>query len=454
MRAFATARVVAALLFGALIGSVIGVGVGDASAGGAVTLVSPKGGKTISGIATIVLNLGSKTGWCNLYLDGVYRGSTPPDSLKWDTTAVSNGAHVLMAAAFDRGGKKIGTSFSKVKVANGSAPPPPPGGGGGSGSSAVSISSPSNGDNVSGSVNVTVAPGSGVSWINTYIDGSYLSSTPPTTYSWDSTSVNNGSHTISAKAFDSSGALAGSASASVNVSNTGSTGVSHFDTQPPGSSLPSGATCASEVRRNPNFEPRPDNNPANHTTPSDDLSNMRTTSNNGGAPSGAFDRVDGNFTGTTDEILQWGACKWGFDEDLVRAIAANETWWRQPAHGDFTTNTSLCPSGANYHDGGCDLTYGILQIKSTDFSGTFPDSQNSTAFTVDYKLAYQRACFEGRIGYLSNRSSDYPSSDQNDMLWGCVDQWYTGTWWNGSDDKYLSETRSELAQKPWLRSDF
>ena len=42
-------------------------------------------------------------------------------------------------------------------------------------------------------------------------------------------------------------------------------------------------------------------------------------------------RVDGNFTGTTDEILQWGACKWGFDEDLVRAIAATETWWKQPA---------------------------------------------------------------------------------------------------------------------------
>ena len=448
MRGFRKEKIGAAVMITVLVLVALAI---DSWAGG-VSISSPRSGATVSGIAKVLLDKGSKTGWCNLYLDGVYRGSTPPDSFRWDTTVVSNGRHVLSATAYDPRGKKIGSSFSRVKVANGSG-----GGGkkgGGSTSSAVSISAPSEGSTVSGSVSVTVTRGSGTSWINTYVDGTYLSSTPPDTSNWDSTSVNNGAHTISAKAFDSSGALAGSASADVSVSNSGSSGVSHFYTQPPGSSLPSGSTCASEVRRNPNFEPRPDNNQANQTTPSDDLSYMRTTSNNGGAPPGTFDRVDGNFTGTTDEIIQWGACKWGFDEDLVRAIAANESWWHQPRHNDFTTDTSRCPSGGAYHDGGCDVTYGLLQIKSTDFSGTFPDSWNSTAFNVDYKLAYQRACFEGKISYLSQRSSDYPSSDQNDMLWGCVDQWYSGTWWNGTDDAYLKETRSELAQKPWLRSDF
>ena len=33
-------------------------------------------------------------------------------------------------------------------------------------------------------------------------------------------------------------------------------------------------------------------------------------------------RVTGNFSGSTDEILQWAACKWGVDEDMVRAQAA------------------------------------------------------------------------------------------------------------------------------------
>ena len=82
-----------------------------------------------------------------------------------------------------------------------------------------------------------------------------------------------------------------------------------------------------------------------------------------------FNRVDGNFTGTTDEILQWGACKWGFDEDLVRAFAANESWWRQSAAGDLVSNTSVCPSGATYSNGDCALSYGIMQIKSTDYRG-------------------------------------------------------------------------------------
>ena len=82
-----------------------------------------------------------------------------------------------------------------------------------------------------------------------------------------------------------------------------------------------------------------------------------------------------------------------------------------------------------------------MQIKSTDFAGTFPYSSTSTAFNIDYKLAYQRACFEGKVSYLSQRSSNYPNGDENNMLWGCVDQWYTGTWWNGSDDSYISETK-------------
>jgi hypothetical protein len=69
-------------------------------------------------------------------------------------------------------------------------------------------------------------------------------------------------------------------------------------------------------------------------------------------------------------------------------------------------------------------------------------------------LAYQRACFEGKIPYLSQRSSNYPNGDENNMLWGCVDQWYSGTWWNGTNDAYVNETQSEMASKPWLQPGF
>ena len=78
----------------------------------------------------------------------------------------------------------------------------------------------------------------------------------------------------------------------------------------------------------------------------------------------------------------------------------------------------------------------------------------STAFAVDYKLAYQRACFEGQISYLSERSSNYPSGSADDMLWGCVDQWLTGTWWSGSDDSYISDIKGFMSSKIWLDPSF
>ncbi len=412
--------------------------------GGAVSFTSPANGTTVSGNVTINLATGPSTAWANVYLNGVYQNSTPPSYFYWNTSGLSNGQYQLSATAFDSQGKNLGSSQSSVSVANGGASS--------NSSSAVSLTSPANGSTITGNVNIVAVAGSGVGWVNFYVDGSYLSSSPPLNLNWNSGTVGNGSHTISAEAFNSSSASMGSASAVVNVENSGVTPSSHFSTLPPGSSLPTGAACASAVPDS-SFEPRPQNYTANHTVPSSsNLTAMRAS--NTGAMATYFNRVDGNFTGTTDEILQWGACKWGFDEDLVRALAANESWWRQSAAGDIVSNTSLCPSGATYSSGGCALSYGIMQIKSTDYPGTFPYSSNSTAFNVDYKLAYQRACFEGKVGYLSQRSSNYPNGDENNMLWGCVDQWYTGSWWNGSDDSYITETKGEMTNKPWLLPGF
>ena len=103
-----------------------------------------------------------------------------------------------------------------------------------------------------------------------------------------------------------------------------------FGTLAPGSSLPSGDDCAGRVRRT-GWEPRPENADANSTA---GFSGVRID-----GASGAFNaryawRIDGNFTGTTDEIIQWAACKWGFDEDTVRAQAVQESYWRQDGLGD------------------------------------------------------------------------------------------------------------------------
>lgn len=44
--------------------------------------------------------------------------------------------------------------------------------------------------------------------------------------------------------------------------------------------------------------------------------------------------VDGQFTGTTDEIIQCAACKWGYPAELARAQAVEESNWDQSTVGD------------------------------------------------------------------------------------------------------------------------
>ena len=114
----------------------------------------------------------------------------------------------------------------------------------------------------------------------------------------------------------------------------------YFGTLPPDFALPSGTTCAALVRR---F--------GVGTAPGQPYCQSQARPDNGVIIDGAnsdFNRtyaasVTGNFTGTTDEILQWGACKWGLDEDVTRARAVQESWWRQSQLGDKTDNPVPAP---------------------------------------------------------------------------------------------------------------
>ena len=60
--------------------------------------------------------------------------------------------------------------------------------------------------------------------------------------------------------------------------------------------------------------------------------------------SGWYARVTGNFTGTTDQIIQWAACKWGIDEDIVRAQAAKESGWHQTRRRRLARRASAPPA--------------------------------------------------------------------------------------------------------------
>src|SRR5438105_9265166 len=96
------------------------------------------------------------------------------------------------------------------------------------------IISPADGATVLGQVSVSTSPSY---WTDLYIDGDYLTSGPPFTSSWDSTSVADGAHTISVMGFDTSGTPSSYASVNVAVANDSGLGVMHINSPGNGSSV-------------------------------------------------------------------------------------------------------------------------------------------------------------------------------------------------------------------------
>lgn len=102
------------------------------------------------------------------------------------------------------------------------------GGGGGTGDTTpptVNLTAPANGATVSGTVTLTASASDavGVTRVEFYVDGALAGSdsAAPFELAWSSTSVANGSHSLSAKAFDAAGNSATDADTSVTVSNSG-----------------------------------------------------------------------------------------------------------------------------------------------------------------------------------------------------------------------------------------
>ncbi|MBF6568292.1 MAG: DUF1929 domain-containing protein [Candidatus Binataceae bacterium] len=183
----------------------------------AIAITAPGAGASVSGNVTITTQVSSSVSWINVYIDGNYFASSPPYTFTWNSTTVPNGSHTISASAYNSSGGKIGSAAVSVNVTNGSSTPTPtatptP-------SSVVAITAPAGGASVSGTVTIATQFASSVTWINVYIDGNYFASSPPSTFTWNSTTVPNGSHTISATAFNSSDAKIGSASVSVSVTN-------------------------------------------------------------------------------------------------------------------------------------------------------------------------------------------------------------------------------------------
>jgi hypothetical protein len=194
--------------------------------------------------------------------------------------------------------------------------------------------------------------------------------------------------------------------------------------------------AAAQVQRT-GWEPRPENTDENNRTPTRrELRAFFARNKTWGSCHRRLQRrITGDFTGTTDEILQWAAHKWGFEVDLVRAVAITESFWRMSFVGDRGDS------------------FGIVQVRRSAHRGTFPIARRSTAFNVDYWGAHIRQYLDGCASWMRHRRhgrGEYRSGD----LWGSIGAWYCGCWRVGNAFSYIGRVKRAMATRPWEGPDF
>jgi hypothetical protein len=220
----------------------------------------------------------------------------------------------------------------------------------------------------------------------------------------------------------------------------------YFNRLPAGATLPSEATCAAAIHRS-TWEPRADNTAANNKVPTAaqlaafqavNLSDFDSTANGANWKG----RINGQFTGTTDELVQFYACKWGLSDEDLRAQMVDESNWHQNAVGDLTSNTANCPSDAQFSGSQCYQSYGLIQDKWIYNKSAYPMSRYNTGFHLDYNLMKLRACFDGHMWVNgSKHTGDWA---------GCLGNWFSGGWHDVDAEAYIARNLQFYNQKAWL----
>lgn len=187
-----------------------------------VTITNPANSTVVSGLVEFRSSASDNTGVTKVeyFVDNVLRGASTagnPYSVSFDTRQVANGTRTVLARASDAAGN-TGTHVISISVQNVADTTPP----------TVSITGPASQATVSGAtvpVAATATDESSVTRVDFYVDGSLASSssTSPYGFTWDTTQLANGNHTIEARAFDPSNNM-GTASVTVNVQNAAASG--------------------------------------------------------------------------------------------------------------------------------------------------------------------------------------------------------------------------------------
>ena len=301
----------------------VGNGGGDSQAP-TVSLTAPANGASVSGSITVTASASDSVGVVGVQfrVDGVNFGTedtSSPYSRTWDSSTVGNGTHSLTAVARDAAGNSTTSAARSVTVSNGDSQAP-----------TVSLTAPASGATVSGSVSVTATASDnvGVVGVQFKVDGVNFGTedtSSPYSRTWDSLTVGNGSHSLTAVARDAAGNITTSAARSVTVSN--STG----DTQLPTVSLSA---------------------PASGATVSGSVSVSANASDNVGVVGVQF-RLDGNVLGSEDTTspysVTWTTTGTSNGTHSLTAVARD-------AAGNTATSSARTVTVSNSGGGGTSLT--------------------------------------------------------------------------------------------------
>lgn len=190
-----------------------------------LTLTTVADGQTVSGVVTLAAQA-SSAGFSTIQFQASGQNVGPTItsgacSTPWNTASMVNGSHTVAAVAADSLGNTVWTTPVVVTVQNMAT--------GDSTAPTVAVIAPTAGATVSGTLTLSASASDniGVAGVWFTVDGATVGAedgSVPYTVQWTTTSVEGGSHVVSALARDTSGNTASSSAVIVTVTNvTGDT---------------------------------------------------------------------------------------------------------------------------------------------------------------------------------------------------------------------------------------
>jgi hypothetical protein len=173
------------------------------------------------------------------------------------------------------------------------------------------------------------------------------------------------------------------------------------------------------------------------------------------------DGRDGLHNPSTDDLIQWGAHKWGIPENWLRAEYVLESYWSSYQLGDLETVSrsdyeryplqARIPGHLQVYQ-----SLGITQVRWGPSgwvgAGTEPLRWQSMAFNIDYQAAMVRFFYDnpGATRTVWGDSTYSPCQQ-----WNSIGGWFSSyPWGSAAQAKYIHAVQSNLATTAWRSDSF